>query len=204
MTKASNAHYCDCLVWLRVGDSQTRPNDVARAKNRRCLFVGQTLRQENSTVGVGCHVLGMATRHLHAGANLFRAEQGLPSQAPFTSPACRLHPRNPDPIADASSTDTSADADNFARRLVSQRTWEGTWNFSPGLMNIGEAQPTRMNLDQDLIGTRLRRRNLFDLPLAIDLGDNSGFHDSSFLGGSAIRNDPLLYCTTSTMRQRST
>jgi hypothetical protein len=121
----------------------------------------------------------MATWHLHSGANLFGAEQRLSSQAPFTSAARRLDPGNTDSIADAASSNSGADADNLTRRLMSQGSRESPWNLSPSLMNIGETQAAGMNFNQDLIGTRFRGRNFFYLPLTINFGDNSGFHDSS-------------------------
>jgi hypothetical protein len=122
----------------------------------------------------------MGTRHLHAGANLFGAKQGLSPQAPLTSPTGRLDPRNTNPITDTPRADTGADGNNLTCRFMSQGSWESPRNLPSGLMYVGETQPAGMNLDQNLIGTRFRLRHFFDLPPAIFLGDNSSFHDSSF------------------------
>src|SRR5438093_8467525 len=122
----------------------------------------------------------MTGGQLHCSVNRGATDQGLAARGPFTSPTGRLKPGNTDRITDTASANTGADSDNFPCRFMPQGSREGPRKLTPGLMHISKTQSTGMNLDKDLIGTGLRCRNLFDLPLTIYLGDNGGFHASSF------------------------
>jgi len=114
-------------------------------------------------------------------ADQIRTEHRPATQTPFAPAAGRLKPGHTDAVADAPRSDTGPSGDDLSDGLVPKDARERSRQLAIRLMHVRVAQPAGVNLDQHLIGTRIRCRNVFDFPSGFDGWNNRSSHGFSLL-----------------------
>jgi hypothetical protein len=89
-----------------------------------------------------------------------------------------LDPRDTYSVSDPARGDTGTHGDDLPDRLVSQDAGEIARELAPGLVDVGVTDAAGADLDQDLIWTGFRFRDLPEFPCAMNRGDHCGSHVS--------------------------
>src|SRR2546429_4135213 len=90
--EAADAQHGDALVRHGVGPAQAAPHCIARTEDRSSLFVRDVVWNQESTIGIHEHVLGVTALYIHPRAFLIGAEIPAAALAPFAAPAGGLNP----------------------------------------------------------------------------------------------------------------
>src|SRR5580658_1258972 len=114
---------------------------------------------------------------MNRGYFLLRAKVPFPSQAPFAAPARFLHPGSAHTVSHFSRRYARADGDNFSDRLMPQDSWKRPGKVAQSLVNIGVAHAARVHLHQNLIGPRLRLRNVANFPGTVHSWNDRSLHN---------------------------
>jgi hypothetical protein len=123
----------------------------------------------------------MAARGAGAGGDDIRTEHRAPVQAPFAPAARGLYPRHADAVADAAGRDTGADGDDLANRLVPEDSRKRPGQIAVRLVNVGIAEPARMDLDEHLVRARIRHGNILEFPAGMSSGNDGSVHGDTSL-----------------------
>src|SRR5262249_42840252 len=177
VTEAPHADHGDAVVRLRLGEAEPAVHGVAGAEDRRRLLVGHVLRDQHRGVGARGHELRVAALRLDARALAVRAEHRLAAQAPLAAAAGVLDPGHAHAVADLALGDARSDLHDVAHGLVAQRARELRRDVALGDVHVGVAQAAGLDADEDLARTGLGGGDFLDRPLAVDFGDDGGFHD---------------------------
>ncbi len=118
----------------------------------------------------------MAALQVDTGRLIILAKFLLAAQAPFAATATFLHPADADAVSHFASGNPRAKFDNFADRFVPEHSGKLQRKQTVRQMNVGIAQATSMNFDDDLIGAGLGSFPTFYFPGSVDGGDYGGFH----------------------------
>src|SRR5262249_73178 len=174
--KPADSKYGDALVRLRIGPAESAINRIPGAKDRRGLLVRNIVGNQVCSVGVHQHVLRMTALHITPRALQIGTEHSATALAPFAASAGGLNPCRTDAVAYLASGHIRSQADDPAHGLVAKdsRKWPG--KVSKRLGHIGVADAAGVHLHQHLTWTRLRLRNIFDLPRTAHGGYDCGFH----------------------------
>jgi len=87
-----------------------------------------------------------------------------------------LNPRNPNPISHLAACNGITDCHDFSGRFVAEGPGKLGGEIPPGDVDIGITDAAGVNLDQDLIRTRLRVRYFSNLPRAVRRGNDCCLH----------------------------
>src|ERR1700722_13662298 len=100
MPESANTQHGDPLMRLRIGPAQATPDGITGAENRRGLFVGDIVGNQEGGFGVHEHVLGVPALKIDTGIFLFATKHFAAALAPFAAPAGSLNPRGANTVAD--------------------------------------------------------------------------------------------------------
>src|ERR1700732_127938 len=90
--EAADAENGDALVRLGVGPAQSAPHRIPRAEDRSGLLVRHILWNQEGTIGIHGHVLGVTALQIDPRVFLIGTEIPAAALAPFAAPAGGLNP----------------------------------------------------------------------------------------------------------------
>src|ERR1700726_319507 len=97
--EAADAQHGDALVGLGVGPAQSAPHRIARAKDRSGLLVSHIVWNQERTIGIHGHVLGMTALQIDSRVFLIGTEIPAATLTPFAAPAGGLNPGSAHAVA---------------------------------------------------------------------------------------------------------
>ncbi len=122
----------------------------------------------------------MAARDPDARADRILAEHDAAAGARLAAPAAALHPRDSDPVAHRAAVDAGTERHDLAHGLVP----EGARELDPrertlGQVDVRVAETARTDLDEDLVGSGRRSRDVPELPAAMKRRRDGCTHEVS-------------------------
>src|SRR5258708_37303786 len=90
--EAADAEHGDPFVRFGVSPAQAAPHRIARAEYRGGLLVRDIVWNQEGTIGIHGHVLGVTALEIHPSVLLIGAESPAAALAPFTTPTGGLNP----------------------------------------------------------------------------------------------------------------
>src|ERR1700676_2491193 len=179
MPKPANPQHGHTLVRLRIGPAGATIDRVTRTEDRGCLLIGNLVGNKVGCLGIHQHVLGMSALCLNRCTLQIGTEHSAATLAPFAAPAGGLNPSGTPTIADLSRGNVGSHGHDLADRLVTEDSGEWSGEVSERLVYIGVADAACMHLHEQLIGSGLRLRNVFDLPRTVHSGNDGSLHNTS-------------------------
>src|SRR5215470_1659696 len=176
MAKPADSEYCHTLVRLRIGPAKPTINGIPGAKDRSGLLVGNLVGNQVSSIGVHRHVFSVTALYVAPRALQIGAEHPAAALAPFAASAGGLNPCRADAVADFASGHIRSYGNDLAHRFVAKDSRKLSGKVSKRLVHIGVADAACVHPHQHLTWSRLRLRNIFDLPGTARGGYDCGFH----------------------------
>src|SRR5262249_53916667 len=167
----------------RIRATQGSPNGVAGADRRRRLLIREAIGQQDGALLVGRDVFGLTAVDVDAGEHrcdtVVRGDKAVhvplaAELAPATGP---LGDRKTHAVPDLAEHDAIADLNDLADALVPKNHRERLERERAlRQQRVRVTDPARMNLDQDLVRSDLRLRDVLQHPRGVLLTHNGGFH----------------------------
>jgi hypothetical protein len=172
------------------GDEVRRPGarDLDRlvrrhpgARQRGRLHRVDALGNRDHVRRLGEDVLRVAAVDGVSGVALGRAQRLPSGDAELACPTRHVEPRDRDALAETRRRDAVSDRGDDADALVSRHERRGRLHrpVAVGRVDVGVAESRRLDVDDDLTGTRGGDRPLLDLQRAAEFVHDGCFHDDS-------------------------
>src|ERR1041384_1568752 len=164
---------------LGIRPAKAAIDRITSAKDRGCLLIRNLVGNQIGCVGIHQHVLGVSALCLNPCTLQIRTEHSAAALAPFAAPASGLNPCGTHAVADLSRGDIGSHGNDLADGLVAEDSGEWSGQVSERLMYVGVADAACMHLDEHLIRSGLRLRNIFDLPRTVHSSSDRSLHNTS-------------------------
>src|SRR5215813_7783819 len=183
MTDTADTDHSDPRSGLGVGAAQCGPDRVAGADSGGRHLVGESVGKKNGAVFVHGDVLGLTAIDIDTGQDrcdaVVRSDEAvyMPLSAEITSSTRPLCDGQSDSIADFASGHSLTEGNDLTHALVPEHHGElANFDRASSEQRVGVAHSARMDLDEDLLGPRLRHGYVLQHPRAVHLAHDSSFH----------------------------
>ena len=181
LAQAADTEDRQTLAWLDFGVLQGAIHRDTGAEQRRGIGRGKLLRNFQRVAGRSFDEFGEASIHGDAGDLLLDAEIFVAVAAEFTFAATPVQPGDADAIADLEIVNGGSFFHDAACDFVAEdeRFFDDARELGPigiGQVQIGVADATGFDGDQDFVRAGLGLRDIFDAQRGFEFAQYGGFH----------------------------